>query len=326
MTISDFYVEPASWRHDLADIKLVRTCVFIIEQQVPEDQEWDQDDETAAHFLARDAEGHPIGTARLTRDGRIGRMAVLDRWRGQGVGEALLRSSIELAVEHRLCIVRLAAQEYAQAFYARQGFEPEGDLFDDVGIPHRWMTLDLSDRIQAVLHPARMVFPESVPASARSGIFETSSLSEFRDGLIECLTDAHRRILIKTQHLDPLAMNDDAIIEAIRRVATTATRPDIRILIHDSKPAVLDGHRLILLAQRLTSVIQCRNPGREHQHDPRAWVLIDDHSEIFREFGDRYSASFRINQRNMVRQRLREFEQIWQQAEPDPDLQRLDLG
>ncbi len=326
MTISDYYIEPASWAHDRIDIKLVRTKVFIIEQQVPEHEEWDQDDETATHFLARDHKSRPIGTARLTTDGRIGRMAVSSRWRGRGVGAALLRSCIEQAIVRRMTPLRLAAQDYALPFYAKQGFVPEGELFDDVGIPHRWMRLDVSDQIQSSLHPARMEFPESIPEGSRSGIYEARSLSEYRDGLIECLNNAHRRILIKTQDLDPLAMNTDDVVSAIRRVATTATRPDIRILIHDSKQAVMNGHRLIQLARRLQSVILCRMPSPEHQSDTRAWVLIDDHTEIFRNFSDRYDASFRINQRQEVRQRIREFEQIWQIAHPAPDLQRLDLG
>ena len=95
MITDDYFVEPATWRFDESAIRAIRTEVFIVEQQVPEDEEWDDDDPTAQHFLALDQTGSAIGTARLTRDGRIGRVAVLKDWRGKKVGDALLRAAVE---------------------------------------------------------------------------------------------------------------------------------------------------------------------------------------------------------------------------------------
>ena len=66
----------------------------MLEQQVPPELEWDGLDATAMHLLAQDSEMNPIGCARVLSGGAIGRMAVLKDWRGQGVGQALLKAAI----------------------------------------------------------------------------------------------------------------------------------------------------------------------------------------------------------------------------------------
>src|SRR3954469_25603774 len=80
-------VRVADWQKDNAEIRRIRETVFIAEQSVPPELEWDADDATAVRFLA--FEGHyPIGAARLLPDGHIGRVSVLKDWRGMKVGDA----------------------------------------------------------------------------------------------------------------------------------------------------------------------------------------------------------------------------------------------
>ena len=97
MASTDFQIHFARFDTDLPDLRAVRVPVFIIEQQVPEELEWDDADPLSVHVLAREADGTPIGTARLTPDHRIGRMAVLQPWRGRGVGAAMLETLIQRA-------------------------------------------------------------------------------------------------------------------------------------------------------------------------------------------------------------------------------------
>ena len=113
------------------------------EQGVPEALEWDEWDAAARHFLAEDAQGHPIGTARLLPDGHIGRMAVLEFWRRRGIGTAMMHHVLAAARETGFGRVELAAQTHALKFYARFGFVAHGDEFMDAGIPHRTMRLEL---------------------------------------------------------------------------------------------------------------------------------------------------------------------------------------
>lgn len=141
-----FTIEQTDWTRDAARLGAIRRHVFIDEQGVPEDLEWDAADATATHFLALTIEGQPVGCARLLPDGHIGRMAVLPDWRGQGVGRALLSVALATARRKGLALIRLSAQAQAVHFYLQAGFTVVGDLYQEAGIPHVTMQKSLSDR------------------------------------------------------------------------------------------------------------------------------------------------------------------------------------
>jgi predicted GNAT family N-acyltransferase len=141
-----FTIRIMAWREALPFARPVRERVFIEEQQVPRELEWDEWDETSDHAVAFDARGNPIGTARLLPDGRIGRMAVLKDWRRQGVGAGLLGAILDRARSRSLARVTLHAQTQAAGFYRRFGFSERGGEFVEAGIPHVEMTLELLPR------------------------------------------------------------------------------------------------------------------------------------------------------------------------------------
>ena len=89
--MNDVFVTTADWRTGKA-LRDIRQRVFIDEQQVPEDLEWDALDETATHFLLYRAE-QPVGTGRLLSDGHIGRIAILPEHRGAGLGDQAPRQT-----------------------------------------------------------------------------------------------------------------------------------------------------------------------------------------------------------------------------------------
>jgi len=127
-----------SWGLDRPLLQQVRRQVFIVEQQVPEEEEWDEDDPVSVHVLAtRNRE--PVGTGRLTPAGKIGRMAVLSEVRGRGVGSQVLHRLVGEALHRGLLELRLNAQVHAIPFYERHGFSAEGPVFMEAGIPHRSM-------------------------------------------------------------------------------------------------------------------------------------------------------------------------------------------
>lgn len=134
-----FGVRRAQWERDREALVLVRSRVFVKEQGVPAQLEWDGADPGALHLLAFDLEQNPIGTARILPSGQIGRMAVLPGWRGRGVGTALLREALVLATATGLPAPFVHAQTRALAFYHRQGFRAQGLEFWEAGIPHRLM-------------------------------------------------------------------------------------------------------------------------------------------------------------------------------------------
>ncbi|MBT1538130.1 GNAT family N-acetyltransferase [Ralstonia solanacearum] len=117
----------------------IRYDVFVVEQNVPVELEWDAYDAQSWHALARDAAGRAVATGRLLPDGHIGRMAVRKEARGSGIGARVLQALIDKAQALGYTQLILNAQTHAIPFYARAGFTPEGDEFDEAGIPHRTM-------------------------------------------------------------------------------------------------------------------------------------------------------------------------------------------
>ncbi len=130
---------------DIGACHAVRRAVFIEEQGIDEDDDFDGLDEGALHVLATENSA-PVGTARiLVIEGaaKIGRVAVLKSHRGKGVGKQILRSALEISREAGLTRAKLEAQTTAIGFYEDLGFVAEGEEFLDVGIPHRLMTREL---------------------------------------------------------------------------------------------------------------------------------------------------------------------------------------
>lgn len=138
------------WKEAQADAFLVRQEVFIHEQGVPAELELDEYDPLAAHALAY-ISGRCIGTGRLVNLGsgqaQIGRMAVLAQFRGTGTGKQILEKLIQLASSQEAKLIVLHSQVAAIPFYEKLGFEVQGPIYDEAGIPHRNMILLLSNSI-----------------------------------------------------------------------------------------------------------------------------------------------------------------------------------
>jgi predicted GNAT family N-acyltransferase len=156
--------DPELWQQ----IRQIRTTVFLREQAIPPEDEWDEKDTapTTWHLGAwLDSPQTCVGCARaypdlaapapdgnLTPAWRIGRMAVLAQFRGQGIGIKLLENAMAIAPKNwpkNLPFPQrhlLSAQEYAIPFYKKLGFLPFGDSFLDAGIPHRWMEAPIPTR------------------------------------------------------------------------------------------------------------------------------------------------------------------------------------
>ena len=139
----DIQIKIADWPGDLATLQHIRQTVFIEEQSVPEELEWDEHDKTATHFLAL-VDNTAVATARLKVDGQIGRMAVLPAYRNKTIGQRLLSFVLETAVSQDIDFVFLHAQVQVLDFYKKQGFIEKGEIFMDANIPHREMLKQLS--------------------------------------------------------------------------------------------------------------------------------------------------------------------------------------
>jgi predicted GNAT family N-acyltransferase len=141
-------IETRSWLAARDAAYAIRHAVFVEEQGIPAELEIDAYDPIAEHALAF-VDGQCVATARIYLDeqdpckAKIGRMAVLKDFRGQGIGTALLGEAIRAGMMQGASVFEIHAQQSAASFYAKLQFKPDGAIFDEVGIPHQRMQLVL---------------------------------------------------------------------------------------------------------------------------------------------------------------------------------------
>ncbi len=142
MPSNNITIKVVDWSKAKSDLSNIRRLVFIEEQNVPEEMEWDEFDKTSTHFLVT-LNDQPIACARLKADGQIGRMAVLPEYRNQGFGSKLLQFVLAEANTQKSYHVYIHAQISAVPFYEKLGFITRGDIFHEANIPHREMYKEL---------------------------------------------------------------------------------------------------------------------------------------------------------------------------------------
>jgi len=147
MTTS-WHIKIANWSKlsDRKAIKAIRETVFIDEQNVPIELEWDDLDDECLHLLVTDRQTNGIATARMQEKNttaHIGRMSVLKPYRRQGIGSLMLEKLLEQARQSGVKEIELNAQTAAIHFYQRYGFVSIGEEFQDAGIPHYKMILHM---------------------------------------------------------------------------------------------------------------------------------------------------------------------------------------
>lgn len=312
-----FTVKVADWDvvADRSACEALRLSVFVEEQLVPEHEEWDGNDENALHVLARDPDGQAIGTGRLLPDGRIGRMAVSKAWRGRGVGAAILRELIRQAHERGHSEAVLSSQVHAIPFYERFGFVAEGQEYDDAGIPHRTMRLPLYDR-----RPADLAGGGPEPSMRRIG-----TQAQAVDAALEVAKLARYRLAICTPDLEPALYSNLPFRDEVRRIARSSRFAMVRILVRDPQRAVREGHHLIELANNLSSYVQIRVPNPDDEQRMDAWVIADDDAILHRPVHDRPEGVVEVGSSALARERLRNFDRLWERALPDPNMRRLGI-
>ena len=131
----------ANWMDDKKVLSEIRHQVFVQEQNVPEEMEWDDYDESSIHYLAT-IDNRVVAVARLKPDGQLGRMAVLAKFRHQGIGSSLLRFILLDIQDKGLSDIYLHAQVSAISFYQKHGFKENGGVFYEANIAHRKMLLE----------------------------------------------------------------------------------------------------------------------------------------------------------------------------------------
>lgn len=318
MIRADFRVEPADYTVDFADLRAVREPVFVVEQQVPIEDEWDELDPQCRHVLARDTLNRPIGTGRLTPERKIGRMAVVADWRGKGVGGAILEALMDEARALGWPEVTLNAQTHAMPFYASYGFEAFGDEFMEAGIPHRKMR-----KLLGAGDPGRR--PRTAP-TGDAAIREFTSEAEVRDFATTLIGRARREIRVFTRDLEPWLYGHPTPLETLRTFATTGRGPVVRVLVVEPDRLRGEGHALVPLAQRLSSVFALRTPvDPEDRQAAESYLVIDETAYAFRPLATRFEGTACLDGPARARQLAQAFDRRWERARELTELRALGI-
>lgn len=140
--LSNIIITQTTWNKHQTQLRAVRMPVFVVEQHVTPEFEWDDIDATAVHLLATQ-NNEPIACLRIIDYHKIGRMAVLKQYRGIGLGAALLLEAVAICKKHGSKTIHLSAQTHAIQFYEKAGFKQVSDEYCDVDIPHVDMLLEI---------------------------------------------------------------------------------------------------------------------------------------------------------------------------------------
>jgi len=138
-----FTVSLVSWHDGEPLLKSIREAVFVREQGVFAESEWDGKDEGCRHALALSLQGDAIGCGRMMPDGHIGHIAVLPQWRQQKVGRAIVEALIDYARAHDYPQISVEAQPQYMQFYRENGFVEQGEAFVNGGVQRIKMALQL---------------------------------------------------------------------------------------------------------------------------------------------------------------------------------------
>lgn len=322
-------IEQTSWAASSAALSHVRHQVFVREQGIDEEEEFDEADASALHWIAYGPEdGGPgkqaredrvIGCARLIGN-KVGRMAVVRERRNQGVGSALMRHIIRHAARNGLETLELNAQSHAVDFYRGMYFEPEGEEFMEAGIPHRHMTLSLKRFIEPRITPP----PPDISEEQRQRV-ALDGVEAFRAGALTLVAEAQRQIRIFSPELDPRIYDNAACHRLLFDFARAHPHAEIHMLVQSPKLLVQNGHRLLRLYHNLPSRIQMKvlNPRVRSLH--QEFMVVDHTGLLCKQGQDRYMG-YLIRHAPLEAADLADsFDDMWSHSEPDPELRKLPI-
>ncbi len=298
-------IREADWSRDQLALRAIRSAVFIDEQQVPVELEWDEFDDDCRHWLAL-AGGQPVGTARLLRNGQIGRMAVLRDQRGRGIGSALLLAVLAAAESSGRRELFLHAQTHALPFYEQFGFAAAGPEFIEAGIPHRTM--------RRALRPRRL--------GEDGGRFAAHDRAAVA---LDLARQCSRQLRLYSPDLDHALFDSESFAAALSELARSHRQSEVRLLIRDSRPLVERGHRLLELARKLSSSVRIRLVDERADDASESYLVADLRGVLCFDNREPESGWADYNNQPLAESFRDRFDQLWERADESPELRALHL-
>ncbi len=325
-----FLIREVSWEQYHQALRAIRQSVFIEEQNVSVEEEWDGLDElpTTRHFIAERVTTNTsktddaaqteastiVATGRLLEDGKIGRMCVLQNFRGHGIGRALLNDILVDALhQQQHSSVYLYAQVSALDFYRDSGFIEEGETFLEANIEHQRMQLNLND-VANIAH------------ICGNRVLRLNEINTFAFHLLTLIELGIQSIDIVSHKLSPQLFTQH-IADAISKLARHHRQSRVRILVEDTKSLVGIHHPVVNISQRLSSSIFIRKLAQgAPEIGNEAYIIIDKEKLLF--FNDESEFEGFVNYQAAAECKniLENFEVLWQQyGAKDPNLAQLHL-
>ena len=349
LSLQNFDIKEADWETDKQALLNLRKLVFIIEQSVPPEEEFDGLDDSSWHWLVHDYNKQPIGTGRLLKTGQIGRMAVLEHHRGEGIGAAILGTAVEKARTLGFEQVFLNAQVHAIGFYQKAGFVETGPRFDEAGIQHQKMI----QMLEPVRHEHQQYSANYKPGvinvaseGSQSGQMtgkndevadQTNTLglssqllslgqeTAFRNVIQQMISQASQSVCIWSPALDHRLFHNEDLKQALSKLARKNRYTKIEILIYDSHRIVKNSHAILEIYRRLPSSISIKIVHPDFRVTNEEFVLVDNAGVILRQDVERYEgfANYRdISENNRL---ARKFKAAWETGLIDPNFRQLKI-
>lgn len=156
--------------------------------------------------------------------------------------------------------------------------------------------------------------------------FSLFRFSEYTDHVAAMASQCQRKILIFSQDFDQQILDNDQVETAIRSFLTSNSRvARLKILVQRPENAIAQGHRLIELARKLTSLIEIRQPAQQHRGIAEAFSCFDRSGFIYRELGDRPDGSGCYHDPLKSLELARKFDEIWALSEPLSEFRQLSI-
>lgn len=267
-----------SWDEAESALRNIRQKVFVEEQNVPSNMEWDADDKKAIHILGKEG-NRPVACARIVNDNYLGRVAVLKDYRGHGWGSRLIRAAEQHLIEKRKSRLSLNAQANSYKFYLDNGYVPDDEMMWDANIPHLKMS-------KLLLHPSstgdfyilkedETSYTSELPVASAVWFQIASSQSK-------------REINIQIRDLEHSVFNNPNCISNLSKFLRASEKRKIRILINQEIPG-LSEHPLLRLQQRISSRLIIRSSAMEADSDNIGnHIIFDQHGYLRFDFRNTY--------------------------------------
>lgn len=166
---------------------------------------------------------------------------------------------------------------------------------------------------------------EQSPTTDNDTLLRFDSRDQAAKLALELINRARHEICFFGPLIDPVLFDNESAYEALSEFARRSPRTRIRIVVLDTQKNVVNSHRLLPLAQKLTSSIEIHIAANKHHDLRQQFMLVDGRSYLFCPVAERYQGRAELNAPAAVKEMQKEFEEIWNQSKPDINSRRLNL-